>query len=244
MDTYSTVVIVLVTFRRPNVAMTTIRGLKDNLEYPADKIGWHIADDGSGIDYINKLANEIGPNYQISVSDAARGGVGKSMNLGIEAALLRSDLWLHMEDDWNLVQKLDISSSVRLLVENDKVGMVRLNYLSTDVVGKVEGMSDELWWVLNRKCYHYTFSGGPSLRHRRFYEAYGAYEEGLGPGETEDNYCWKFNMSSGPAVVWPAWYPHRGYFRDIGGSSSFNKLHGNGISADEAADIFDRAGVS
>ncbi len=238
MNDYPPVIATIFTYRRLNLALETIRSIKEKLIYP--NIGFHIADDGSGIDYIARLIEEIGPEYSLTVSDAQRGGVGKSMNLGVTAALERADLWAHTEDDWTLPEPLDLTPCVRLLMEDESIGMVRLGRLSAGPRAQVIGGADKVWWKFEKNSDTYVFSGNASLRHRRFHDAYGQYTEGLTPGKTELNYCHKFNTTEGPSIVWAAWLTPAQTFQHAGDHQSFKwQQETGGLTAEQAADIFE-----
>ncbi len=233
------VIVLIITYRRLELALATIRSVKENIIY--SNIGFHIADDGSGKDYINKLAAEIGPSYSLEVTDAQRGGVGKNMNLGIHAVLDRADLWLHCEDDWFLNGPLDLLPCVQLLTEDESVGMVRLGRLSAGLTGETMAGANKLWWRLKKNSDTYIFSGNAALRHRRFHSHYGPYKEGLMPGQTELVHCNKFNVTPGPDIVWPAWLNTEQTFSHLGDSHSFKwQMETGGKTAEEAADIFER----
>lgn len=237
MDEYPPVIVLLVTYRRLALALETIKSVKERLIYP--NIGFHIADDGSGSEYVDRLVNEIGAEYSIEVTDAKRAGVGASMNMGIEAVLNRADLWLHLEDDWVLPRPLDLVPCVELLVANVQVGMVRLGRLSGGLRGVTFAGANKLWWEMERNFDSYVFTGNPSLRHRRFRDAYGAYAAGLKPGETELNYCNAFNTHEGPSIVYPAWLTYLDTFQHIGDSQSFKYyMENEGLSGEDAAEIF------
>jgi len=91
--------------------------------------------------------------------------------------------------------------------------MVRLGYLHLNLEAEIISGAGQLWWLFHRAGRHYTFAGHPSLRHRRFYDAYGLYTEGLGIGATEDTFCSRFeNKVDGPGIVWPAWLGERIFF--------------------------------
>lgn len=238
MTDWPPIVALIITYRRLPLAKKTIQGLKANLIYPG-QIGFHIADDGSGEEYVQALRDEIGPDYHVTVSDAARGGVGKSMNLGIAACLERADIWLHLEDDWYLDHPLDFSPAVDVLRSHKEIGMVRLGYLNIGVEGRTYSAGNKLWWKLDKAKDTYTFSGHAALRHRRFHEAYGPYQEGLAPGQTELSYCQQFKDRKGPDILWPAWTPEH-IFKHIGDHQSFKVLmERDGMSAEEAAAVFE-----
>ncbi len=231
------VIVLLITYRRLSLALETIRSIKEKLIYP--DIGFHIADDGSGPEYINRLKDEL-KDYEVTVSDSARAGVGKNMNLGIQACLKRADFWLHLEDDWVLKEPLDLRPCVQLLEENPTIGMVRLGRLTANIKGEVLAGANKLWWNLFKNSDTYVFNGNASLRHRRFYETYGPYMEGLRPGETELSYCNRFFNTTGPSIVHPAWLSTEQTFFHIGDSQSFKWwMETGGISAEEAAKKFE-----
>lgn len=227
------VIVLIITYERRKIAVQTIQALKERLIYP--NVGFHIADDGSRPGHIEALLDAIGPTYSVTISNARRGGVGKSMNLGIAACLKRADLVLHLEDDWYLKEPFDLTPCVRVLTERDTIGMVRLGYLSGYLAGTLVPIVDKLWWVLDRTKDHYTFSGHAALRHRRFYETYGLYREDLKPGQTEDDYCGRFERTKGPDIVWPGWYGDQGPFLHSGSSYSFKwYMENENLTAEEA----------
>ncbi len=241
MDQYPPVIALIVTYRRLALALETIRSVKTMVQYP--NIGFHIADDGSGDEYRNRLLEEIGPEYSIEVTNSMGQGVGANMNAGIEAVLKRADLWLHLEDDWVLHKPLDLEGPVRLLLEDESVGMVRLGRLSANLQAVSMAGADKLWWRLQKLCDPYVFSGNAALRHRRFHDAYGRYAVGLKPGETELNYCGHFDGTEGPSVVYPAWLSYLDTFQHIGDSQSFKyHMETNGLTAEEAAVLFESMG--
>ncbi len=241
MPDYPVVIALIITYRRLPLALETIRSVKERVDYP--NIGFHIADDGSGQEYVGKLLQEIGPTYSVTVTDAARRGVGVNMNMGIEASLARADLWLHLEDDWVLPERLDLTPCVRLLTEDDQIGMVRLGRMSGGITGQTFGGADKLWWRLEKGSDTYVMAGNAALRHRRFHDAYGKYPKGLSPGQTELAYCHDFNTKPGPSIVWPAWLNPSQTFQHIGDSQSFKwHMESGGRSAEEAADIFEGMG--
>ncbi len=203
MREFPLVVILLITYERLDIALATIRGIKQRVYYP--NLEWHIADDGSTVGHIERLTAEIGSNYKITSTNTGGHSVGKSMNIGIAECLKRTDIWLHWEDDW--VPNMDISllPCVELLQQNKEVGMVRLGRLSVGLCGQIIAGGDRLWWLLDKKKDPWTWVGHAAVRHRRFFEAYGQYSEGKTPGKTEMDFQDRFNSANGPLVVWPAW---------------------------------------
>ena len=235
---YPPIIALIITYRRLGLALETIRSVKEKVTYP--NIGFHIADDGSGDEYVGRLMEEIGPTYSIEVTNAERQGVGASMNMGIRAVLKRADLWLHLEDDWVLPEPMDLAPSVALLEEEKDIGMVRLGRLTAEEVGTTFSSVGKLWWRMKKGSNHYIFTGNAALRHRRFADAYGPYSKGLSPGKTELNMCHQFNTKEGPDIVYPAWLSYRQTFQHIGDGQSFKYyMENEGKTAEEAAAIFD-----
>ncbi len=129
---------------------------------------------------------------------------------------------------------------MRLLEEDKRIGMVRLGRLSGGIKGETIGGADKVWWLLEKGSDTYVFSGNAALRHRRFFDAYGPYPRNLHPGQTELWYCGKFNETSGPAIVWPAWLNTEETFEHAGDSQSFKYfMEREGMTAEEAAERFE-----
>src|SRR3972149_4440506 len=206
--------ILLITYKRTDLAVLTIRGVKQHLSYP-DLI-WHIADDGSQPGHVETLLREIDRD-DTSLTDARRAGVGKSMNLGMDIRLARgAEYILWLEDDWQLVFPFDLAPVVGLMQEREDIGMVRLGYLSPSISAQMISAAGQLWWHLKRNGETYIFAGHASLRSRSFCLAYGHYVEGLAPGETELFMCGRFNGVKGPDIAVPAWIGSWGAFAHIG----------------------------
>lgn len=208
--------VLLITYKRTEIALKTIRALKEHLIYPRELIHWHIADDGSSKEHIQSLVNEI-EDY-CSFSDAKRKGVGHSMNLGMAACLEYSNYILWLEDDWQLTKPYNIDLHIKMLQEWPTVGMIRLGYISPGIKGELISAANQLWWLLD-KGPQYTFTGHAALRTREFCNAYGQYPTDRTPGQTELYMCGTFNGKKGPAIVVPADMGTYGLFGHIGNES-------------------------
>lgn len=202
MSDFPHVVALIITYERTDVARAAIRGVKDRIVYPS--LSFHIADDGSNGGHVEALIEEIGADYEVTTSNTGGHSVGKSMNLGIAKCLERAHLWLHWEDDWVPNMEIDLKPCVRLLEDDDRVGMIRLGRLHPGLHGEVISGADRLWWLLSNED-EWAWTGHAALRHKRFHDAYGDYAEGLTPGRTEMDMLDKTNRIKGPGIVWPAW---------------------------------------
>lgn len=229
------VVALIITYERRPLALQTIRSVKERVICP--DLTFHIADDGSKTGHVDALIAEIG-NTHVTITNSARKGVGTSMNFGITECLKRADFILHLEDDWVIPpgQTLDLRPYIELLTTEQSIGMVRLGQLTLDMDAKTISSCGQLWWKL-RKGQQYAFNGNPSLRHRRFYAAYGPYKEGLPPGQTELSMCWQFDNRPGPDIVIPSGcFSH---FSHIGDNQSFKYfMERENMTGDQAAARF------
>lgn len=201
------VVILLVTFKRTKYALQVVEGLKAHLHYP--NLWWHIADDGSGEDHQKAILEAIDRPGYVSLTDAnQRGGTGYNRNIGLRAAFKRTPYVLHIEDDWELEQHLDLREAVGVLMKNDDIGMVRFGYLEAGHVGKSVSLagSGRVWWDLQKDSGHtHIFAGHPHLLHQRLHDAYGMYPEKLLPGPTEGGFAAEVIKRKGPRILYPTW---------------------------------------
>lgn len=168
----------LITYKRTGLAIRTIRGIKERLDYP--NLGWVIADDGSPNGHVPALMEAIG--HEVAWINARRKGVGVSMNEGAAKCLEFGNYILWLEDDWELQQPFDLKPCVQIMEERQEIGMVRLGYISPGPEAQLISAADRLWWKLKKNSDTYCFSGHASLRHKRFIDAYLPYAIGLTPG--------------------------------------------------------------
>ena len=212
--------IMIITYERTETAVRTIQALQRNLDCDPKKLYFHIADDGSSKQHIRTLIGTINsfcPNKP-TVTNSLRKGVGVSMNMGQQVCFRRTEQLLWLEDDWELVHRINPELYMNVLNNNPEVGMIRLGYISPGIQGELQSYEGRLWWRL-RKGPTYTFAGHASLRHNRFYRAHGKYPTTLAPGETELYMCGTFNNVRGPEVVIPAFTGEWGIFAHIGSNS-------------------------
>lgn len=216
---YSPIWILMTTYKRTEVAVKTIQGIKQNFQWP--NIGWVVTDDGTGGDHLSTLVNEIGGSYTIVSYDGARKGVGHNMNWGLRKIWeMGAELTLMLEDDWYLDKPFDPTAHVNLLMNNPYAGMIRYGYLSAGLQADVISEQDKLWLKFRQNNYQYIYAGHASLRHRRLHERVGMFSEGLRPGDNELDFCAKYNATSNaPQIYWPMDYGNVGPFLHIGSES-------------------------
>lgn len=212
---------------RTPLALNTIQGLLSNLLYP--ELYWIIADDGSDPAHVGALVGLLEKHHQPhEASVVNRLGVGASKNQALQKAFSHAPIVLLLEDDWLLSTNLNIEPYVRLLEQNDTIGMVRFGYLGGGMEATFEGDALISYWRLKRGSGVYIYSGQVSLRHERFYKATGYHQEGISPGEEELEFCKRFNATNNaPDVVWPAAFAcqfNTGAFLNIGMDHSLNNV--------------------
>lgn len=213
------IVIIFQTYRRTGYALLTISGIVNHLTYDGPLL-WYIADDGSGEHHYRDVRSHLERNRQEIIGfHQVRRGYGANANVAWEAARAISPLTLFLEDDWELSSDLDLWPAAALLMSDPNIGMVRLGYLNPGLRGEVISRESRLWLDFEREPVdgnQYVFTGHPSLRHTRYWEAYGNYPEGLIPGDTELAYAYQYRIGAGPKIVWPLDYPPQGKFGHIG----------------------------
>lgn len=211
--------ILLTTYQRTEMALKTIIGIQNYLKY--SNLSWYVSDDGSGSDHNKKVLSAIHPSYTVRVFNSARHGVGHGMNYCLRKIFAEiTPLVLVMEDDWYLDKPFDIKPYASFLLKDSTAGMVRFGYLSPGIAGDLISAENKLMWKIRPNGYQYRFAGHPSLRHSRFHQIYGYYDEGLSPGQTELSMCGKVNARpNGPGIYFPAECNAWGFWGHIGAES-------------------------
>lgn len=212
------IVIILQTYKRTDCALRTIAAAREYLRY--NDLRWYVADDGSPDAHVDAVLAAL-HDAPLAGYHSERRGYGGNANDAWDRADSMSALTFWLEDDWELRQPLDLYPYACLLMETDAIGMVRLGVLNLDIRGRTWAHGNMVYWTLDHAPHidgTPVFTGHPSLRHRRYRQAYGSYPTGLTPGDTELAYAWQFRVGphDGPGIVWPADYPTMGFFGHIG----------------------------
>ena len=208
---------------RTSLAVQTLLALQQKLIYP--NLRWIIADDGSAQVHLDTLY-KIKPEAQ--VTNAARGGVGKSKNLALQEAFKVSPYVLLLEDDWLLKEPLDLAPHIGALERHSDLGMVRMGYLGGTIIADFDGDSLYSFWRLRRGSGVYIYSGQVSIRTEKFYAAVDWHKEGIPAGEEELDMCIRFNAAdNAPDIIWPAMFGcmlNTSPFINIGMNASLNAV--------------------
>lgn len=211
-DDWPRVAICLVTYKRTYEALYTIHSTLEHLKYPFDKLGWYIGDDGSPPDHHNALlsalrqlnAGMIGDHNERFREDGSY-HCGKGWNKALGICHQWSDYVLWLEDDWVMKDDLDLTRYVRLLTEQERVGIVTFRILSTGASVFTEGWDGEIFLRYQRNT-QYAYSGNPLLRHARYTKYYGWFAEDRNPGliELHQDDQYRLDVHDGPEIWRPA----------------------------------------
>ncbi len=190
---------------RADMAVRVVDSWFEHLKYNGP-FAFHLSDDGSGIDY------NIDPNHSIPVSMSRqdRGGIGASLNKGFKRAFENSPLVMFIVDDLMFMEDVDLNPWVKLL-DYEEIGMIRIGMPHPEITGKVAYYNSKgIVLVIDR--HHFAFSFRPFLVHKRFFDKYGWFEEGINALECERIYNLKYCQTAGPNIVYAFTNPweHKG----------------------------------
>lgn len=210
-------VVILLTSTRTQYAIATIEGLHKNLVYNGTWL-WYVAADHSNKEHFDTVVKAV-KDTMIDCHNLQL-GYGASVNLAVGKLGDTHPVTLLVEDDWLLSTPLDVTPYVKLLMEREDVGMVRLGHMPINLELESVGYNGHMYLDV-KKTRQYAFSGNPHLKHKRFYEQYGLYPTGLNPGETEITYDGIIRGKGGSRIVWPLAIGDRFLFGHIGQERSY-----------------------
>lgn len=217
----------LVTYRRTEQALRTVKSTIDNLGYPRELISWYVGDDGSDPKHSGEILHLLDKNNERVLGshnerlrhpgreDTHNAGMGWNKVLGM--CHQYSDFVLFLEDDWELDEPLDIVPYVKLLQENEKVGLCSFRILSEGADVHTIGYGGRMYLKYHRNT-QYAYSGNPYLRHARYTKHYGWFAEDRNPGLIELHQDDQYRLAVGEAPeIWrPADISVWGAFKHIG----------------------------
>jgi glycosyltransferase involved in cell wall biosynthesis len=197
------VVVTLLTYQRTNYALRTLESVLDRMTGPGP-IHFYIADDGSpDPQHVDSLLALVPPArlfgyHSERLGPGANWNKAQAQTFGAGVELI---LWL--EDDWVLLEDLDLSPWVELLEVNSAVGLVRLGVLAVGSDLRSVGYAGR-FYLEYAPTTQYAYSGNPHLRHARFWHAYGPYPTGFAAGDTEVKYDGRVRpkLAAGGPKIW------------------------------------------
>ncbi len=128
-----------------------------------------------------------------------RNGIGASWNQGLAAAFANSPLVLNICDDSMLRQPYALTAWAKMLLADEQIGAVRLSAPYPGTSGNIQPRAGG--WIVLLERHNLVAGQRPSLYHRRFFDAYGAMDEGLSAWETERLFNERFCQATGPESV-------------------------------------------
>ena len=209
------IVVLLLAKGRVSYTIRTIHAIEANLEY--ENYSYYVADGGSDqpdLYEVLDLITDYGAKLQYHYKPMT---VGKNWNDGIRAIYNSgARIYLHLENDFELSEKLNIAPYVKLLTERTDVGCIRLGLLPINLDIQTHGFDGRIYQHI-LKMRQYTWSGNPCLVHQRFNNAYGYFsEKKLSPGDTELSIDTNVRRQEGPMVWRPNELGDYGPFKHIG----------------------------
>lgn len=231
-DNLPNIAIGLVTFRRTQEALRTIESIMANLNYPKEKRGFYIADDGSPVKHSAAILSKLtmagerilgfhNEKYRHKGEENTNNaGIGWNKCLGI--CHQNSDFVLWMEDDWELDEPLDLVPYVKLLQEREDVGVCSFRILSVGADVHTVGFNGQIYLKYLRTT-QYAFSGNPYLRHARYTKRYGWFAEDRNPGlmELHQDDQYRLAVDNAPDIWRPVSISQWGAFKHIGSDKTW-----------------------
>lgn len=203
---WPTVAIVLFTYEPGgrDTAAETLHNALSRIRY-SGQIVVHIADDGSSDAHRAKLC-AIASSYvdAWTVTNAQRGGYGRSYNMATQCVHDFAPIVLCLEDDWRLERELDLDPLVRTLRARAGVDSIRLGYLgfTQRLIGEVVHTPMGIGLMLDANSPEpHVFAGHPRIETREYERRVGPWPEGLPAGATEWEVAHRMEARYG--VLWP-----------------------------------------
>lgn len=190
---------------RSHYADLSMRALVKKLTFQDGEIQYHIADDGSYEGHVPHLMRLVNEKYPCSYTNAERGGYGRSYNLATQTLHGDCDVFLMVEDDWELTREFDVSNLVKALQDsNDNLGCIRLGYLgwTNPLEGVITAFSDQTFLLFDPGSPEvHVWTGHPRLETVSYQRRIGEWPEGLDAGSTE--FAVSKREESRHGVAWP-----------------------------------------
>jgi len=188
------VAICIITYNRLPEIMRTIAALQEHFIYSGE-IVWHIADDGSPINYVNDIARAF-PPLTFSATITNRGGWGVNANAALD--YLKSNPYIFLiEDDYVAKRDLNIDAGVALMQANDEICAVRYDGIAGHELNlrlreQKTPIGTFSYMYIDKDSPHFNvYSNRPHLRHTVRFDCFGKYQRFKSLGETEEGFAYK-----------------------------------------------------
>jgi LmbE family N-acetylglucosaminyl deacetylase len=191
---------------RSEYARRTLESVLENVDPGGMDLHLHIADDGSDPLHVSALV-EIARfhGFEPTITNAERGGYGRSYNLATARLHSEYDLIMPIEDDWLLTRRIELEPLANAIEKsNGEIRCIRLGYIgfTQELRGRFCSAADQLFLVLDPNSPEpHVFAGHPRLETVEFERTLGVWPEGLGAGATEWELVHRWDSRVG--VAWP-----------------------------------------
>lgn len=214
--------VVLLAYQRTDYAIETLKTAAHYLDmHPSDVI-WYIADDGSDEAHYEKvLATAREHCNGIVMGHSLKRGYAGNANAAVEALKELTPITLWLEDDWRMEWFADTETYMRILLEHEDVGMIRLAHLPANLHAHTVGYKGRMFLDIQKTC-QYHYSGNPHLKHSRFFVDYGLWPQDKNPGQTEVHYDYLIRNTKGSKILWPVAIGDEPVFAHIGEVRSYD----------------------
>jgi hypothetical protein len=199
------VIVVLKTWHGPSEKIAESRldhlgmvldSLDKNLSYPNYR--WHIADDGSDMQYVQKVMGLMGERETTFSTSGANGDIGHNLNVALRMAFRDADVVLHWSDDIVLYKEMDIRPYVTLLCDCPDVGYVSTRVIHPSLYTRLIERQKCGWHVIQPWSPNaYLMVTSLALMHRRAWDFYGPYPEGLRMDVMQEEMAWRYRRFEG-----------------------------------------------
>jgi len=180
--------VILLTYDRMDYTKTTIKSFLNNIK-TKEKIHFHIADDGSGTDYVNELIDYVGDfGIKATSSNSNRGGYGANYNMATQAIHYDCDLVFVLEDDWELRREFNLDQYCKVIRENKGIDAIRFGYIgyTQELKAKFVSSHGEQFLLLDPDSPEpHIFAGHPRLESVKYQREVGEWPLNVDPGTTE-----------------------------------------------------------
>lgn len=225
------IAILLLTYKRTEMALRTVETTIQNLHYPKELLSFYVADDGSDVKHVAAINSKIqmsGMNLlgyhnerlrYPGQEDTHNAGIGYNKGLGI--CHQHTDFVLVLEDDWELDERLDLERYVKVMQEREEIGIMTFRILSTGADVHTVGHNGEIFLRYDRTT-QYAYSGNPHIRHARYTKAYGWFAEDRNPGLMELHQDDQYRLAdAGPEIWRPLAISQWGAWKHVGSEKTW-----------------------
>ena len=177
----------------------------------AGKLRGHLVNDSVDVseEEVEKLL-KYSP-FETEITHTHGQGLGKALNVGIQAALRVSPLVLMTDDSYSLVDDLDLTPWAAALMRNGDLGAVsmmppRPGQTGGEVLYLYEIRTEGLAGIVFHR-HAFAWNGRPMLYAQRWFDAYGWFKEGCTGYDLEIEYAQRYVDTPGPPVLYPFFDP-------------------------------------